>query len=253
MSVTFELDIPPRSPQPDFTAPPVPASGLVAGEDRRHRELLAALQDLTETVEEIEAPAVTVAPAVTAGPDVTVAAALLADGVEKALAESARMTTEALSEVVERLKTLSRQVIASAGGPSGGGGSVMVRNDTSNPVPVTLTNPTSTVAVSNFYESLALTAAVGAVSPGSPLVITPSSGKRLRIWRVIASADPDNSATGRVTATMAGAPTLAGDGVFYRAYALGFVQKVEGSTEAPCTIASPDAGTYEVTVHYEEF
>lgn len=258
MSVTFELAVPPRNPQPDFTSPPVPATGLVTGEDRRHRELLRALEDLADTVEDLEAPVVGLPPVPTAGPDLTVAAALLADGVERALAESTRLTTEALSEVVERLKTLSRQVIASAGGPSGGGGTVLVRNDTSNPVPVTVTNPSSGgltnaelraadvgVAVSNFYESLTLTPATGTVTPGSPLVITPTSGKKLVVWRIIANADPDNSSTGEITAT------LVGVGELYRGYALGFVQKFTGSTDGTLTVASA-AGSYAATVHFQE-
>lgn len=76
-------------------------------------------------------------------------AALLRDALAEALAQSQTLTTAALGEVVERLKVLSKQVIASSSGGAGGGSSsVRITNTSAEPVPVD-----GTVAVSNFPAS----------------------------------------------------------------------------------------------------
>jgi len=139
VSVTFSLDLPSRlPPEPEFSAPPV--TTILTGDERRHLELIAALHQVERTVADLD---LTVEPAlpmpVTAGPDPALIAALLRDTLTEALTQQTTLTTEALGAIVDRLKTLSRQVVASSSGGAGGGSSsVRITNDASNPVPVTM-------------------------------------------------------------------------------------------------------------------
>lgn len=136
MTLEFSLPVPKRLSEQTFDGPLV-EQPLLDENERRHRELLLALEQLAGAVEDIEVP--DAAPAVVpAAPGMD--PYLLADAVRAALAplmESQRtLTTEALEAVVDRLKVLSRQVVAGASG-GGFGSGVTVNNDESNPVPVT--------------------------------------------------------------------------------------------------------------------
>lgn len=83
------------------------------------------------------------------------------------------------------------------------------------------------------------------VSPGSPLTVTPTAGKAIRLYWITSVPSPDAPTAGRVTVT------LGGKGEIYRAVALGHRQRFDGAVNGTLVVTASDA-THEVTVHYEE-
>lgn len=99
----------------------------------------------------------------------------------------------------------------------------------------------------NDPSAIPLTADTGQITSVSPLTVTPAAGNAIRLWWVSAIGDPDNSATGVVTVT------LAPHGTVYRAPAVAHRQRFDGDADEALTVAVVGSGTFEATVHYEEF
>lgn len=115
--VTFALDLPPRRPAvPEFDAPPLQAP--MAGEERRHGELLLALQQIAEVVADLPEPVPPAGAPVGPDPGLLVAQALLLDDVKAALDSQASLTAQGLQAVVDRLATLGKQIVGFASGGS---------------------------------------------------------------------------------------------------------------------------------------
>lgn len=238
MSVTFELAVPSRPLlNPPFEHPQ--GGRLENGADRRHRELLQALDALGEEIADQpvpEATPVVVAPVVPAL-DPQALAAALASVLVPLLDEQTARTTKALDAVVDRIRRLGG-AIAAGSGPSGVSG---ISNDQYQTGVAQIIAALDTTAVAED-----LTVASGTVSPGSPLTVTPSSaGNSLRVWWISILGDPDNSSTGTCTVS------LDGKGTLYQLPAMSHRQRFDGAVDGALTFTADD-GTFGVTVHYQE-
>ena len=126
MGVEFGLAVPPRrGPDPDFLADPVPAQGLLTEDERRHREVVAVLDRLTELVAESAAQGEGVAAPLPSAPAAPVDPVLFAHAVQAALGPlleaQGALTSEAFRQVTDDLVRLRKVIVASVSGGSGGG------------------------------------------------------------------------------------------------------------------------------------
>jgi hypothetical protein len=104
------------------------------------------------------------------------------------------------------------------------------------------------VTVGNDPAGIALTAETAAdLTSAVPLVITPASGRALRLWWVMVTPDPDNDASGYVTVN------LAPHGDVYVLDVVAHRQRFDGGEDEPITVSVTGAGAYRATVHFEEY
>ena len=82
-------------------------------------------------------------------------------------------------------------------------------------------------------------------SSGNTTILTPSSGKSLRLYWVSAINDPDEAATPLIKISLGAAE-------IYRVYALAHWEVFTGAADASLTVNLSDAASVAVTVHYEE-
>lgn len=102
------------------------------------------------------------------------------------------------------------------------------------------------VQISNDPAAIALQASTATLTSAAPLTITPAAGNALRLWWVLVIPDPDNSSTG--SAQVAIGPTEV-----YRAPALAHRQRFDGAANQSITVTIVGNGTFDTTVHYEEY
>lgn len=201
---------------------------------------LAALESITAAVSgtvALDAPTLAALEAITVSGQVSLDATTLAalESVTAAVTGTVALDGPTLAALENITATVSGAVTVS--------GTVAVSNfPATQPVSIAATVTTDRPGDG---INLDLTAATATVTPGSPLVITPASGKFLRIWWVCVDPSWDNSTTGRVVVN------LAGKGDIYRQFAPSHRQRFDGSVNGTCTV-SVAAGTCEATVHYQE-
>lgn len=82
---------------------------------------------------------------------------------------------------------------------------------------------------------------------GNTTIITPSAGKRLRLYWVYAVPDPDSTDSPLIKVTLAGTE-------IYRAFAISHAQRFTGAADGTVVVnlSAADANGVAVTIHYEE-
>lgn len=111
-----------------------------------------------------------------------------------------------------------------------------VTNDNGDPVlrqRVEVAQPDATAAVATVTAS------------GSTTVITPASGKRLRVYWMYAVPDPDSSDSPLIKISLGGTE-------IYRTYGVTHQQRFTGPVDGVLAVDLSASGSVAVTVHYEE-
>lgn len=114
------------------------------------------------------------------------------------------------------------------------------------------------MALRNAFAELALdatllnrygggkSAAVGtATGVGDTTIITPASGKKIKLYWVSAINDPDEAASPLIK-------VILGTTELYRAYAIAHWEIFTGPTDGVLKVNLDQAGSVAVTAHYEE-
>jgi hypothetical protein len=110
---------------------------------------------------------------------------------------------------------------------------------------VAVSNFPATQKVADSTDSEYLRVATSVTAIGDTTIVTPSSGKRIRLQWVYAINDPVASTSTKITVKL-------GTAVQYVAWAISKRQQLTGAVDAPLIVNLSNSGDVAVTVFYQE-